>query len=103
MQIIEIKRNNLVVLKNRSKHISFVILMPPGLFLIPCISYACAKKGNGKEQKSCSKEQSNQSEHTVSCKDKSCKKNAGILSTARANTCIVLVDPALLHLLLVFL
>ena len=45
MQIIEIKRNNLVVLKNRSKHISFVILLCPGLFSKASIRYACAKRG----------------------------------------------------------
>jgi hypothetical protein len=62
------------VLKNLSKHISFVILLCLGVFLTPSISYACAKKTDKTEQKSCSKEKSEKSHHKDSCKDKSCKK-----------------------------
>ena len=62
------------MLKNLSKHISFVILLCLGFFLMPSISYACAKKVAKTEQASCSKEQSERSEHKSSCKDKSCKK-----------------------------
>ena len=62
------------MLKNLSKHISFVILLCLGFFLMPSISYACAKKTANTEQKSCSKDQSAKAEHKSSCKDKSCKK-----------------------------
>ena len=62
------------MLKNLSKHISFVILLCLGFFLMPSISYACAKKTTKTEQKSCSKDQSAKAEHKSSCKDKSCKK-----------------------------
>ena len=62
------------MLKNLSKHISFVILLCLGFFLMPSISYACAKKTAKTEQKSCSKEKSEKSHHKDSCKDKSCKK-----------------------------
>lgn len=61
------------MLKNLSKHISFVILLCLGLFLIPSISYACAKKSTKTEQASCSKEQSEKSHHKDGCKTKSCK------------------------------
>src|SRR5690606_16697933 len=73
-----IKKDNLicnfVVLKNLGKHISFVLLLCLGFFLMPGISYACAKKTAKTEQKSCSKEKSEKSYHKESCKDKSCKK-----------------------------
>ena len=62
------------MLKNLSKHISFVILLCLGFFLMPNITYACAKKAVKTEQKSCSKEQSKKSEDKISCKDKSCEK-----------------------------
>ena len=62
------------MLKNLSKHISFIILLCLGFFLMPSISYACAKKTTKTEQKSCSKDQSAKAEHKSSCKDKSCKK-----------------------------
>lgn len=62
------------MLKNFSKHISFVILLCLGFFLVPGISYACAKKAFKTEQKSCSKDQSQKLEHKSSCRDKSCKK-----------------------------
>ena len=62
------------MLKNLSKNISFVILLCLGFFLMPSISYACAKKTAKTEQKSCSKEKSEKSQHKDSCKDKSCKK-----------------------------
>lgn len=61
------------MLKNFSKHISFVILLCLGFFLMPGVSYACAQKSTNVEQKSCSKEQSKKSEHKSSCKDKTCK------------------------------
>ena len=62
------------MLKNLSKHISFVILLCLSFFLMPGISYACAKKASKTEQKSCSKDQSAKAEHKSSCKDKSCEK-----------------------------
>ncbi len=62
------------MLKYLSKHISFVILLCLGFFLMPSISYACAKKAAKTEQVSCSKEQFQKAEHKSNCKDKSCKK-----------------------------
>ena len=62
------------MLKNFSKHISFVILFCLGFFLMPGISYACAKKSTKTEQSSCSNEKSKKSEHKKGCKNKSCKK-----------------------------
>mgnify|MGYP003599855473 FL=1 len=62
------------MLKTFSKHISFIILLCLGFFLIPSIGYACAKKTVNTERKSCSKDQSAKAEHKSGCKDKSCKK-----------------------------
>ncbi len=59
-----------------SKHISFIILLCLGFFLIPSISYACAKKTAKTEQKSCSKDQSTKAVKKDCCKTKSCKKDS---------------------------
>ncbi|WP_262152769.1 hypothetical protein [Chryseobacterium foetidum] len=57
-----------------SKHISFIVLLCMGFFLMPSISYACAKKTAETEQKSYSKDKSEKSGHKDSCNKKSCKK-----------------------------
>ncbi len=62
------------MLKNLSKHINWIFFLCLGFFLVPSISYACAKKTANSEQKSCPKDQSAKAEHKSSCKDKSCKK-----------------------------
>lgn len=62
------------MLKTFSKHISFIILLCLGFFLIPSLSYACAKKTANTEQKSCSKDQYSKSEHKSRCKNQSCTK-----------------------------
>lgn len=56
------------VLKSLGKHISLLILLCLGLFLVPNQSYACTKKSTTAEQSSCSKETSKKTEHKDSCK-----------------------------------
>lgn len=55
-----------------SKHISLVILLCLGFFLLPSITFACAKKTTKVEQKSCSKDQSIKSSKHDCDHDKSC-------------------------------
>lgn len=62
------------MLKNLSKHISVFILLALGLFLIPGISYACAKKSASPKQTSCSKDKS-KAEQKDCCKTKTCEKD----------------------------
>jgi len=61
------------VLKTFSKHISFIILLCLGFFLIPSLSYACAKKSTQAEYKSSLKDQIPKIERTDNCKTKPCE------------------------------
>lgn len=63
------------MLKNLSKHISVVILLCMGFFLVPSISYGCAKKLAKTEQNSNSKDQFYKAEIKDCCKTKSCKRD----------------------------
>ncbi|RTZ49976.1 hypothetical protein EJ377_07635 [Chryseobacterium arthrosphaerae] len=57
-------------MKNFKKHISFVILLCVGFFLVPSISYACAKKRRTQNKILLKRK----SKYKEICKDKSCKK-----------------------------
>lgn len=63
------------MLKNLSKHISVVILLCMGFFLVPSISYGCAKKLAKTVQNSNSKDQFYKAEIKDCCKTKSCKRD----------------------------
>lgn len=58
-----------------SKHINLVILLCLGFFLLPNITFACAKKTTKVEHTSCSKDQSIKSSKDDCVHDKSCSTN----------------------------
>lgn len=62
------------MLKNLNKHIGFAFFLCLGVFLIPSISYACAKNTASTTQKSCSKAKSTKAKEDC-CKTKSHKKD----------------------------
>lgn len=73
-----------------SKHISLVILLCLGFFLLPNITFACAKTTTKVEQKSCSKHKSIKSSKHDCAQDKSCcadKQHKKCGSNCQHNSC----------------